>query len=135
MVFDRRQIMIGGLGMGAGLAAAAGPRVASARGAEGHTGSQSVFGHGVRPNSKALQTDKLQKAIDAAARAGVILHIPAGVYRTGKLNLRTNSIISGVAGQSVLRLAGNEAMLTARSARNIRLTGVVLDTVSVLLYP
>jgi len=127
MVFDRRQVMIGGFGMGAGLAAAAGPRVASARSAEGHGGSQSVFGHGVRPNVKSSQTEKLQKAIDAAARAGVILHLPAGVYRTGKLILRANLIITGVAGQSVLKLTGTGAALTSRSTRNIHLSGLVLD--------
>ncbi len=128
MGFDRRQIMIGGFGVGAGLAAAAGPRVASARGAETRTGSHSVFDHGVRPGVKSSQTDKLQKAIDAAARAGAILHIPAGVYTTGKLILRTNSILAGVPGQSVLKFSGNEAMLSARSVRNIHLTGLVLES-------
>ena len=127
MGFDRRQIMIGGFGVGAGLAAAAGPRIASARGAETRTGSHSVFDHGVRPGAKSSQTGKLQKAIDAAARAGAILHIPAGVYTTGKLILRTNSILAGIPGQSVLKFSGNEAMLSARSVRNIHLTGLVLD--------
>lgn len=128
MAFDRRQIMIGGFGIGAGLAAAAGPRDASARGAEARTAPHSVFDHGVRPGAKSSQTGKLQKAIDAAAQAGAILHIPAGIYRTGKLNLRSNSILTGVPGLSVLEFSGTEAMLSARSARNIHLSGLVLES-------
>lgn len=127
MVLNRRQMMMAGVGLGAGLAATAGPRVSAAQGAEAHSGSQSVWGHGVRPNTKADQTRKLQKAIDAAAKAGVILHIPAGEYRTGELTLKANSIIVGVAGQSVLKFTGDKAALTARSARNIHLSGLVLD--------
>ncbi len=128
MVLDRRQMMLGSVGLGAGLAAtAAGPRVSVAQSAKAHSGSQSVLDYGVRPNAKADQTGKLQKAIDDAAKAGAILHIPAGKYRTGELTLKSNSNLTGVAGQSILKLTGDRAALTARSAANIHLSGLVLD--------
>ena len=128
MTLDRREMMMSGIGLGAGLAAtAAGTRAVMAQGTVAPSISQSVLDHGVRPNAKTNQTGKLQKAIDAAAGAGAILHFPAGEYRTGKLTLKSNSILAGVAGQSLLKLTGDRAALTARSAANVHLSGLILD--------
>jgi len=127
MILDRRQIMTGAAGLGAGLAATAGPRAALAREGNASAGVISVADFGVRPNVKADQTKALQKAINTAAKTGVILHIPGGKYLTGKLILKSNTIITGVPGTSVLNLLGADGLLIAKSAQNIRLSGLVLD--------
>lgn len=127
MILDRRQIMTGAAGLSAGLAASAGPREAFAQVSDASTGAISVADFGVRPNVKAEQTKAFQKAINTAAKTGSILHIPGGEYNTGKLSLKSNTIISGVPGISVLKLIGADASLTAKSAQNIRLSGLVLD--------
>src|SRR6266498_5365541 len=46
-----------------------------------------VTQYGVRPGSPDDQTEKLQRAIDEAARAQAPLALPPGVYRTGMLRL------------------------------------------------
>jgi uncharacterized secreted repeat protein (TIGR03808 family) len=120
-------MMIGGAGLGAGLAAAAGPRVALAQGSNANAGMLSVTDFGARPNAKGNQTKALQKAINAAAKSGAVLHFPGGEYRTGKLILKANTNLSGVPGSSILKLAGGGAFLEAKSALNIRLSGLVLD--------
>ncbi len=127
MIFDRRQIMTGAAGLGAGLAATAGPRAALARENNAIAGVISVADFGVRPNVKAIQTEALQRAINTAAKSGAILHFPSGEYHTEKLILKSNTIISGVPGISVLKLQGTDASLVAKSAQNIRLSGLVLD--------
>ncbi len=129
MVLDRRQMMIGGVGLGAGLAAAAGPRAASAQSAGSGGSSKSVVDYGVRPGAETDQTRQFQAAIDDAATSGQILHIPAGEYRVGDLQLGSSTLISGVPGLSVLKVAAGSGGLAARSARNIRLSGLVLDGV------
>jgi uncharacterized secreted repeat protein (TIGR03808 family) len=127
MVLDRREMMIGGAGLGAGLAAVAGPRVALAKGGAGNDGSLSAVDFGVRPNAKSNQTKALQKAIDTAARSSAILHIPGGIYLVDTLTLESNCIISGVPGRSVLKLQGDSNLLVAKSAQNIHLSGLVLE--------
>jgi len=127
MVLDRRAMMIGGAGLGAGLAATAGPRVALAQGGDANAGLLSVIDFGVRPNAKNNQTKALQKAIDVAAKMSAVLHIPGGEYRTGKLTLKSNTIISGVPGRSVLKFEGDRVSLVAKSAQNIHLTGLMLE--------
>lgn len=127
MVLDRRQMMLSGIGASAGLTAIAGPRTTSAHAADSQVGVQSVANYGVRPNASKDQTAALQVAIDAAAKSGTILHVPAGEYRTGDLTLRTNSLLSGVPGLSVLKFSADGGALTVASARNVHLTGLVLD--------
>ena len=127
MVLDRRQMITGGLGLGAGLAASAGPRAASAQAAGASTTMTSVTDYGVEPNSNNDQTARLQTAIDDAAKSGQVLHVPAGTYRVGALQLGSNSLISGVPGLSILKFSAGAAALTAAKSENIRLSGIVLD--------
>ncbi|MEM8743379.1 MAG: TIGR03808 family TAT-translocated repetitive protein [Pseudomonadota bacterium] len=127
MVLDRRQMMVGGLGLGAGVAASAGPRVATAQAASSPTMMTSVADYGVKPDSGDDQTTRFQTAIDDAAKSGHILHVPAGAYRVGALQLGSNALISGVPGLSVLRFSAGNTALTATKAENIRLSGLVLD--------
>ncbi len=116
--------MIGGAGLGAGLATAAGPRIALAQGAD--AGTFSVTDFGVQPNARSDQTKGLQAAIDAASKSGAVLHIPGGIYQAGMLTLKSNTILSGVPGKSVLNFRGDGFFLVAKSAQNIHLSGVVL---------
>ena len=128
MVLNRRQMMVGGFGAGAaGLAAGAGPRAPSASPADVNTGVKSVADYGVRAEAKSDQTSAFQTAIDEAAKSGLVLYIPAGEYRVGELTLRANSILRGVPGMSVLKFSPANTALTATSAENIRLSGLVLD--------
>ena len=126
MVLNRRQMMVGGIGASAtGLAAAAGPRAASA--AEANAGVKSVVDFGAHANATADQTSAFQTAIDDAAKSGLVLHIPAGEYRVGELTLRTNSILSGVPGLSILKFSAGSTALKVSSADNVRLSAIVLD--------
>ena len=50
-----------------------------------------------------------------------------GEYRTGKLTLKSNTNLSGVPGRSVLKHLGDGAFLVAKSAKNIRLSGLELN--------
>lgn len=127
MVLDRRQMMIGGVGAGAALAATAGPRAAPAHAANSGPGGTSVTDYGIHPGTNADQTARFQAAIDDAAKSGQVLHVPAGEYRIGDLRLGSNTLISGVPGVSVLKVASGSRGLAARSAQNIRLSGLVLD--------
>ncbi len=120
-------MMIGSAGLGAGLATAAGPRGALAQGGDAGAGTLSVTDFGVRPNVRVDQTKALQSAIDMAAKNGAVLNIPGGVYRTGMLTLKSNSILSGVPGQSLLKFLGEDNFLIAKSAQNIHLSGLVLE--------
>lgn len=126
MTIDRRQMMMSGLGLGAGLAAGAGPRVTPANATDTGLGRTYVTDFGVQPGTGKDQTDALQKAIDAAAKSSQILHFPAGEYHTSGLALKSGSMLSGVPGLSVLKFTGPKAQLVALSAGNVRLSGLVL---------
>jgi len=134
MTLNRRQIMTGAAGLGAGLAASAGPRTALAQESDVKTGILSVASFGVQPGIKNDQTKAFQQAIDAAAQRSAVLHIPGGEYITGKLILKSNTIITGVPGISILKLQGDDASLVAKSAKNIHLLGLVLDGGSSIQY-
>lgn len=107
MTIGRRDFMLGSLG--AGLAIAVGPRVATARA------------------SAINQTATLQQAADAAARSGIPLHLPPGTYTTERIVLKSGTHIHGVPGRTVLRHAGGRAILETEDTDNIRLSGLVLD--------
>lgn len=127
MTLDRRQMMIGGLGVGTGLAAVAGPRVSPAQAAAAAGIAKSVIDHGVEPGVDRDQTATLQKTIDDAVKAGVVLHFPAGEYQVSALSLPSGTNLSGVPGRSILKITGPDAGLRAHSAENIRLSSLVLD--------
>lgn len=125
IMLDRRQILSGGLGLSAGLAAAAaGTRPANARaGLEQAAAPNEIPAFPLRNEN---QTAGLQKAIDEAAAAGKVLHLPAGTHITGPLSLPANCQISGVPGSTFLEFRGG-ACITAENVANIRLQGLVLD--------
>ena len=119
----RRQVMLAGLG--AGLAVATGPRLARAR-AEVDV-PQAFSTYGLVPGGGIDQTASLQEAADQAAQSGTPLFLPAGVYSTSRLTLKSGTQIEGVPGRSVLLYRDGGAILSLEQAENVRLTGLVLD--------
>jgi uncharacterized secreted repeat protein (TIGR03808 family) len=119
MMIGRRDLMLGGLG--AGLAGAAGPRLAAAR------DNIPDIGEVVPADGVIDQTGTLQLAADAAAQSGIPLKLPAGTYSTGRLTLKSGTQIEGVPGLTILRYASGGAIITTEGTDNVRLTGLVLD--------
>jgi len=123
MTVGRRELMLAGLG--AGLAAAAGPQTAKARKV---TTPEAFSTYGVVPaDGKIDQTATLQEAADAAASSGTPLYLPAGTYSTGRLTLKSGTHIHGVPGLTILRYASGGAIVATEGTDNVRLTGLVLD--------
>ena len=120
MTIGRRDLMLGGLG--AGLAAATGPRDAAAR--EEPDLPQPFSTYGIVPGGGIDQTASLQEAADKAAASGTPFFLPPGNYTTYKLTLKSGTQIQGVPGKSVLRYTGGGAIIAIENAADIRLTGL-----------
>ncbi len=73
------------------------------------------------------QTATLQLAADQAAETGTPLFIPAGIYSTSRLALKSGTQIEGVPGRSILRYRDGGALLSLAGVENVRLAGLVLD--------
>jgi hypothetical protein len=86
----------------AGSAFAGGSFASAAYAAAG--ASRSVTELGVEPDSKADQTQALQKAIDELSGAGQAVVLPAGTFRAGTLALPPVCSIVGIAGHTMLHL-------------------------------
>lgn len=124
MGVGRREVLIGSLGFG--VAAAAGPRASAAR--DEANNSQGASTYGVVPGGGDLdQTATLQLAADQAAESGTPLFLPAGIYATSQLKLKSGTQIEGVPGRSILRYRDGGGILSLTQAENIRLAGLVLD--------
>jgi uncharacterized secreted repeat protein (TIGR03808 family) len=123
MTVDRRQVLLSSFGLG--LAAAAGPRLASAAGADEL--QQPVSSYGVVPGDGIDQTASLQQAADTAAQSGLPFFLPPGTYTTSKLELKSGTQIQGVPGRSVLRYNGGGRLISIADTADIRLTGLTLD--------
>ncbi len=122
MRVGRRQVLLSGFGLG--LVAAAGPRLASAAGADEL--QQPVSTYGIVPGDGIDQTASLQQAADAAAQSGLPFFLPPGTYATSKLELKSGTQIQGVPGRSVLRYDGGGTLISIAGAADIRLTGLTL---------
>ena len=124
MGVGRRELLIGTLGFG--VAAAAGPRAADAGDAADNPQGFSTYG--ILPAGSDLdQTATLQLAADQAAETGTPLFLPAGIYSTSRLTLKSGTQIEGVPGLSILRYRDGDTILSMTQAENIRLAGLVLD--------
>lgn len=124
MGVGRRQVLVGGLGLG--LAAAAGPRLAASR--EETDAPQAFSTYGIVPGGGEIdQTATLQLAADDAAETGTPLFLPAGIYSTSRLTLKSGTQITGVPGRSILHYRDGGAILGLENAENVRLAGLVLD--------
>jgi hypothetical protein len=113
MDVTRRWFMLAGVGFG--LTMLASPRVPRAR--------ETILPLG----GKIDQTAVLQHLIDEAAASKRPLHLPAGIYATGRLTLPSGTQIEGVEGRTILRSRGGAAILKTASADTVRLSGLVLD--------
>ena len=128
MALDRRDVLRGsalvlgaGAALAAGEAAAVGPKSREAAKQDAKPAAQ----RGPGPEST---TDALQAAIDRAASKGVPLNLEAGTYRTGRLNLPSGVVITGVPGRTVLEMTGRGgALLLASAAEAITLRDLTLD--------
>jgi len=124
MSVGRRQLLMGGLGLG--LAAAAGPRLAASR--EETDAPQAFSTSGIVPGGGEIdQTATLQLAADDAAETGTPLFLPAGIYSTSRLTLKSGTQITGVPGRSILHYRDGGAILSLENVENVRLAGLVLD--------
>jgi len=124
MSVGRRQLLMGGLGLG--LAAAAGPRLAASR--EETDAPQAFSTYGIVPGGGEIdQTATLQLAADDAAETGMPLFLPAGIYSTSRLTLKSGTQITGVPGRSILHYRDGGAILSLENVENVRLAGLVLD--------
>jgi uncharacterized secreted repeat protein (TIGR03808 family) len=88
---------------------------------------------GLRPNAPDDQSQILQRAIDRAAASGAVLHLPAGFYRAGGLQLPPYAAIAGIAGATRLVMAGGPSLIAATGSDHISLTGLILDGASIPL--
>jgi uncharacterized secreted repeat protein (TIGR03808 family) len=128
MHLDRRRLMAAL----AGAATAASAAPARARdGALSSTIEATVLG--LRPNAAEDQSQTLQRAIDHAASAGAVLHLPAGFYRAGGLQLPSHAAIAGIAGATRIVMAGGPSMMASTGSDNISLTGLILDGANIPL--
>jgi uncharacterized secreted repeat protein (TIGR03808 family) len=124
MGVGRRELLIGTLGFG--VAATAGPRAANA--ADSADNPQGFSTYGILPAGGDLdQTATLQLAANQAAETGTPLFLPAGIYSTSRLTLKSGTQIEGAPGRSILRHRDGDAILSMTQAENIRLAGLVLD--------
>lgn len=89
--------------------------------------------YGARPGSPEDQTRVLQHAIDEAARAGMPLALPPGIYRTGMLRLQSGSQLVGVRGATKLVFTGGASMVSGEGADGAGLTGLSFDGAGIAL--
>lgn len=82
---------------------------------------------GVKHNSPDDQTIPLQRAIYATAAARTPLVLRPGIYRTGELDLPSGAQIIGARGATRIEFTGGTALLTAKGADGLVLTGLTLD--------
>src|SRR5919106_1267315 len=124
MGVGRRQVLVGGLGLG--LTATAGPHRALAR--TEMEGREGFSTYGIVPGGSEIdQTAPLQLAADEAAQSGTPLFLPAGAYSTSRLDLKSGTQIEGVPGRTILRYRNGGAILSFDTVENVRLAGLVLD--------
>lgn len=109
-------------GLGLGIASMGASRLLGARQTE------ALSTYGIVPGDGEIdQTAMLQRAADAAAQSDTPLSLPAGIYSTRRLTLKSGTHIEGVPGRTILRYRGGGAILNVAQAGNVRLSGLVLD--------
>ena len=111
-------------GVGAGLAAATGPRAVEAR--EEPELPQPFNTYGIAPGGNIDQTPSLQEAADKAAASATPFFLPPGNYTTSKLTLKSGTRDSGHAGRVGAALCRWRCDHRHREGRDIRLTGLTL---------
>jgi uncharacterized secreted repeat protein (TIGR03808 family) len=82
---------------------------------------------GVRAGGGADQSRMLQNAIDKTAGARVPLMLGPGEYRVGGLSLPSGTQLIGVRGATRLVFTGGPALIAARAADHITLSGLIFE--------
>lgn len=136
MAFDRRKLMLAGLGLG-GLGAAPATRSAAAAGRRGMAAVDALQGEpgrsvngadiGLVPDLATDQTAALQSAIDTASDRHIPLSLAPGRYRAAGLTLRPGTIITGSSGTATLALSRPGPLLVAEGAPGLALHDLGLD--------
>ena len=121
-----RRHLIGASAVGVAGALAASPEAARAAQLTSALGRDATQ-YGVRAGSPDDQTRALQRAIDEAARAGVPLALPPGIYRTGMLRLAEGAQLIGVRGATKFVFGGGGSMFLGEGVGHIGLNGITLD--------
>ena len=113
MITSRRLFIASGIGFGLAGTARAATKVTGAV--------------GLTANSGADQTANLQAAIDDAAERGVPVELPAGVFNTGPLTLRSGSVIAGAGRLTTLQLTGGGAVFSAKACAGVSISRLTID--------
>ena len=121
-----RRHLIGASAAGVAGALATSPEAARAAQLTSALGRDATQ-YGVRPGSPDDQGRAMQRAIDEAARAGVPLALPPGLYRTGMLRLAKGAQLVGVRGATRLVFGGGGPMFLGEGAGHVTLSGLTLD--------
>jgi uncharacterized secreted repeat protein (TIGR03808 family) len=121
-----RRHLIGASAAGVAGALAVSPQTARAAQLTSALGRDATQ-YGVRPGSPEDQTRALQRAIDEAARVGVPLALPPGIYRTGMLRLAEGTQLVGVRGATKFVFSGGGAMFLGEGSSHVGLSGLTLD--------
>ncbi len=131
---SRRGLMAGALAGAAPFALGMAGMAQASSGPAG--GLLNVRDFGAKGDGKAIDTQALQRAIDAAAERKGAVFVPPGVYRSGELQLRAHvSVVAipswdyGNPGDTAIMLADKNAscLLNLTGARGATLDGLALD--------
>jgi uncharacterized secreted repeat protein (TIGR03808 family) len=82
---------------------------------------------GVMPGADDDQSRKLQALLNAAARAGQPVFLPAGTYEVSNLDLPEGTRLSGIAGATRLAYRGDGHLIAGRDLRHVSLSGITFD--------
>lgn len=82
---------------------------------------------GVIPDVPADQSQALQKAIDELTAAGQPVVIPAGRYRTARLQLPSRAVLLGVPGLTVLSASQGVPVFESLNAQDVSLRGLAFS--------
>lgn len=81
---------------------------------------------GLTPGVQRDQSQRLQKAIDAASERGLTLLLPGGTFRASSLRIDRPVVIQGLRGQTRIVAAANAGVL-AIEAQDVTLDGIIFQ--------
>lgn len=126
----KRRVILGGL---AGLAATRSGLLAGAARAQDRSVAADLRGAfdaseaGVVPGAADNQSRKLQALLEAAARRGQPVYLPAGTYEVSNLDLPDGTRLLGDQGATRLAYSGDGHLISARDVHHVALSGITLD--------
>ncbi len=92
------------------------------------SGALDATQYGVNPGNSGDQGNEIQNAVNDSARLGMPLFLPPGRYLISDLELRDNTSIIGVPGQTRLVFSGGTAMMHAKGVRQVTLEGLSIGS-------